>query len=541
MSRPTLATALLLGACGREPPYGGALGADTGDGEAVVDPAFTLGPVLDCPAPAAAVSYEEVGAAWGLRGPLAEAPDHLDDGGVGLADLDGDGVLDLVQAFVGEPPRVLWGDGQGFTEAPLLEHPVQGQLRVLDLDLDGDLDVVGGGATPWVTWNEGERRFEAALLEGLLDHDSEVVRELVALDVGRESEGAAGRGTDLLAVLTSADGAEFRQDRLARQVAPGVFETELLDPTLSLGEAFDALPFDWDGDGDLDVYVVNDFGTRDFPNVLWEQRDGALVSANAACTCDVAQEGMGGSVGDVDGDGLADLYLAATGWCVLLQGQPDGSFVDVTQVTRADPLTTGEPDGLAFDMAWGSLLLDQDNDGDTDILVARGDLWAGEEDELPAFEAPLSLLRQAGGVFEEVGPDLGLAQEGSHRALLAADLNADGVLDLLATDVAAAPRLYLSEGCTTAGWLAVWAPAHSRVEVTAGGRTQVAWTNPDPGYAASVSPLAWLGLGEAQVVDRLVLTTLSGSEYVIEGPLPARRHVFLDGGGPGAPVVQAGP
>jgi hypothetical protein len=141
------------------------------------------------------------------------------------------------------------------------------------------------------------------------------------------------------------------------------------------------------------------------------------------------------------------------------------------------------------------------------------------------------------GAFEDIGPALGFEQDGNYRSVVSADFNDDGVLDHLATDVLAPPQLYLSTGCTVSAWLSVHAPLGSRVEVEAGGRTFVDWVHVESSQGASGPPVAHLGLGAAETIDRMVVKVPRWSlgensaewvELVRTTPFPARQVVTVD-------------
>jgi hypothetical protein len=123
---------------------------------------------------------------------------------------------------------------------------------------------------------------------------------------------------------------------------------------------------DYDGDGDLDVFVPNG-ATMDDPENgpgcrLFENRGSMTfrdVTTDAGIT--LRRWAMGVAVGDYDGDGHDDLYVTCYGPNVLLRNTGDGCFEDVT-----DAAGVGEP-GWSTAAAFGDL----DGDGDLDLYVAN--------------------------------------------------------------------------------------------------------------------------------------------------------------------------
>ncbi|MXY81430.1 MAG: CRTAC1 family protein [Gemmatimonadetes bacterium] len=130
------------------------------------------------------------------------------------------------------------------------------------------------------------------------------------------------------------------------------------------GSAF----FDYDRDGDLDLYVLNGsrvggFPGRDRPrNALYRNEGATFSNATEESGLGDTGWGMGCAVADYDNDGDADLYVTNYGRNALYENRGDGAFADVAQ--RAGVF--GEE---AF--STGCAFFDYDRDGDLDLYVAN--------------------------------------------------------------------------------------------------------------------------------------------------------------------------
>lgn len=128
--------------------------------------------------------------------------------------------------------------------------------------------------------------------------------------------------------------------------------------------------FDYDGDGDLDIYLLSGAGsttsaepsTRPAGNRLLRQvSPGKFEDVSRGSGLDVSDIGMGVAIGDVNNDGRPDLFLSNFGRDRLFLNSPDGKFVDVT-----------EQAGIA-DLNWGAsaCFVDYDRDGWLDLCVVN--------------------------------------------------------------------------------------------------------------------------------------------------------------------------
>ncbi len=481
-----------------------------------LSPSLTVGPSMSCDLPLTTVAYRDGSAEIGaLGGPDPDAT-HNVDGGAAIADLDGDGDLDLVNGFTnqgidGHSSSVrldrYWNDAGSFTVTS--EQTATLSLSVADLDADGIPELLTGDSSGGVIMHPPSRTVvDVPVGAGAL------LRELSPSDID-------GNGLiDLFALVgLQSRTAEDLSDSVLHGMGGDVW-TVIDDgiPDFGTGGAgFDAQWLDSDGDGDDDLYVVNDMGPSFGGDVLYANVDGVLTTTDAILP---VHSGMGADAGDVDGDGILDLYLTATDDNRLLKGDGRNGFLDVTAATDADAVERGG-------MGWGAVFLDYDNDGLLDVLLAQGDQWGYEDGTLWGTErsAPINLLRQEGGHFTDVGESLGLARTGSFRHTVAADLNNDGVLDLFVTDVVQAPRLYLSEGCTAANWVEVAAAPGSRVSVQAADRVWVDHVTVDSGYGASGPPFVHIGLGEADSIDQITVRGPDGSQQSLVSAITPRRRV----------------
>ena len=231
--------------------------------------------------------------------------------------------------------------------------------------------------------------------------------------------------------------------------------------------------FDYDNDGDLDVYLVQGEllgdgdpllappadhppGDRLFRNDLEIADDGKrtlrFTDVTEAAGIAARGYGMGVAAGDVDNDGWVDLYLTRFGRNRMLRNQGDGTFVDVTSRSG-----TGDP-------AWGvpASFFDYDRDGWLDLFVGNYLSYtleshtqcydrAGAPDYCPPETSrphPNVLYRNRGdGTFEDVTAAAGLGREfGPAFGAATADFDGDGRLDLFVANDQRENQLWMNQG-----------------------------------------------------------------------------------------------
>ncbi|MEE2750077.1 MAG: CRTAC1 family protein [Myxococcota bacterium] len=507
---------------------GGSTDSRTETGDNQETDGLSLGSPIDCPNPKSEVAYEEMGETLGLSGDINPDRPRIEGGSASWADIDEDGDLDILIGYPRQPVRLYRAGPEGFEETQITDTDEHQLLNLLDIDGDGDRDLLTGvGQFGAQVLRNDNGDFVLTEIEGISPNSEVAVKEFSSADLNQD-----GRA-DLYAVVNDW---EMHSDYLVVGKQDGTFRGAAgkLQANVGTRMGFDSIWFDWQNDGDMDLYVVNDRGAEFGSSMLLANEGGSLVDASSDCMCGLTHNGMGVDIGDFNRDGLVDLYISATDTSVLLQGAVDGTFIDVTASLGANSVEQGYDQSLA--MSWGAVFLDYDNDGRTDMLVAQGDLQVaaestdepGANEELPdPIDFPIDMLRQkADGSFRELGSSLGLSRAGSFRATIAADANGDGVLDLLVTETAGTPKLYLSTGCTANNWLEVAAPAGTRVEVTADGVTQTDWVTAESGYAGSGPLRVHFGLGNATEVEQLTLKLPTGETLEASG-FEARRVVSV--------------
>ncbi len=176
----------------------------------------------------------------------------------------------------------------------------------------------------------------------------------------------------------------------------GAYGDKLIPETMGSGLAF----FDYDNDGDPDLYLVNSSywpdkaDGRTTTGRLYRNDGGTrFTDVTEAAGLERDLYGFGVAVGDYDNDGWEDLYLSNLGANLLLRNDR-GRFVDVSATAGV----AGNPE----DWGTGTAFLDYDNDGDLDLFVGNYIAWSRDIDLEIDFRIA-GLGRAYGGPEHHVG------------------------------------------------------------------------------------------------------------------------------------------
>jgi hypothetical protein len=458
--------------------------------------------------------------------------------GAAVADLNGDDRLDIFLPNAG-PSELYLGTDEGlFVRAPegSIPEEVQGRFGIgaiaVDADDDGDLDLLqmDAGADALLL-NDGEGRFllwthtlvasgeddvsyAAAFGDWDRDGDLDLVSAVMKSGMPEQPGGAWDPGQP--SHLLRNDGGAFFSD-----------QDSLLPADSNHGYPFAIAWVDLDDDGDLDIHVGNDHGLEVLPNRFWRNDGGSFADVSEQTGIGVALDTMGMGFGDLNSDGRPDLLMSGTRELVLLESQPDGTWVR-TDAARGLTLR-----GMS-EIGWGVDLADMDNSGTLDALANFG-YWPPVGDNAAAQADALYLL-QDGRYDEEVAAAWGLADVGLGRGFVLADLNGDGWLDVVKRQGGQAAQVHLSR-CGTASWLKVRLSQPGRrnafsigaaVEVETGETVHKRWVMAGgTSLSSGGPPELHFGLGEEEEVHAIRVRWPDGTGSEWTGGLEARRTLTV--------------
>ncbi|MBY0507668.1 MAG: CRTAC1 family protein [Bryobacteraceae bacterium] len=255
------------------------------------------------------------------------------------------------------------------------------------------------------------------------------------------------------------------------------------------GKGMAAAVADFDLDGRPDIFVTNDrafnflfhnLGNGRFSEIAFESGVAVPASGNPPSA-------MGTDAQDYDNDGRPDLvYTALRDETFPLYRNAGAEFTDATMTSGLSTLTRAMA-------GWSIVFADLDNDGRKDLAIARGEVLSATGAKGATGREPLTWLRNTGARFEAGAPIAAPPQ--LYRGLVAADLDNDGCLDLVATALQAAPQV-IKRACPPGShWLKVIAPPGARVSVDGQWR-HVTYTS---GYASSCHCPLHFGVGAGPV------------------------------------------
>lgn len=337
-------------------------------------------------------------------------------GGVGIGDLDGDDLPDLVFGGNMVPNRIYQNLGNiQFKDVSLSSGFSQDTVWTTgvafgDVNNDGLLDVFLCKSGPpeqkhrknSLYINLGGFTFEdRAELWGVadsvlgtqgyfFDYNKDGFLDLLVLSNSFDPLSGTERGTFRGRQTYDREGGTKLYKNVGERFVNVTREAGILSPKIAF--ALSASIADFNQDGWPDIYIANDFFERDY--FYLNQGDGTFKEVLPDYFDSISFSSMGSDAGDLNGDGWPDLFVTDMlpyaaeryhskmkydSWQEYDQRIEDGFHHQFTRNTlqingRGEGFTEQSRNGLmtATDWSWATLIADFDNNGHSDIFVANG-------------------------------------------------------------------------------------------------------------------------------------------------------------------------
>jgi hypothetical protein len=509
-------------------------------------------------------------------------------GGVAVGDINNDGLPDVFMTANQGKNRLFLNKGnlhfEDITDRAgiVKEQKWSNGVTMVDINSDGLLDIYVSAAGSLsfdkrknaLYINQGNLTFKEEADKYQLTNEGGIQTQASFFDYDKDGDlDVFLLGNDYSAITTAHPNGSMRNfrnkktgDKLLRN-NNSIF-TDVTDSSGIFGAQFGfglgISVADLNGDNWPDIYISNDFYEKDYLYV--NQRNGKFSEVSDTYLGHMSYSSMGGDIADLNNDGFGDIYTTDMlpeddyrlkkntrfdGFDTYLRrynvgyhyqlssnmlqlNNGDNTFSEIAQYAGAS----------ATDWSFGAIIFDMNNDGWKDILVCNGMYLDVTDQDLTAFlegqdmvyfftreslssyqlikkmsvSPPLvnyAFLNQGNLTFKNHSSALGLGHPGYSNAAAYADLDRDGDLDLVISNLNTECFVYrnnaterdgknflrvklLGKGMNTFG-------VGASVTVYTGGLKQVLENFPARGFQSCVEPVLTFGLDSIKKVDSLVV------------------------------------
>ncbi len=463
--------------------------------------------------------------------------------GVAAGDLNGDGLIDLVFANLGQPAVIFWNDGHlNFRKQALDVMDVRAPA-IVDVDGDGQPDIVFTqrfGPPFWMRNRGGE--FERVNLGNVF----EPAYSMAWADLN---------GDGRLDLVTASYNAELAKEQannfLFNRIGGVMVYTNLGDAQFSAtkispeAQGLALLVTDLNHDGRPDIWVGNDFDVMD---EIWLNTTAGWVKSTMQPA--TSHSTMSLSVADIDNSGMPAVFESdmkpydvgvhtMVEWLPLMQTMRKSQPKDDPQVQEnvlMQQRGNGTWQNRAPDMGvdatgwtWSAQFGDLDQDGFVDLYTVNGMIDRDFFRHLPNTELVEQnrAFRNLGGSGFALADDWGLASTSSGRGMIMVDLDNDGDLDIVINNLLAPAQVFENRLCSGSSLeVQLQQPGSNhfgvgaRLELQTSMGTMTRDVHVGSGHISADAPRVHFGLPKDATINKLVVTWPDGIASSVPSPAP---------------------